>query len=166
MTQTRPTRLLTASAFGLIAAVALTLAPAPAQAHGSVVVAQSSSQVVSTMSRDQLKAFLTSEGYSFTTDEDGDIVWKIEGFRTLLLVAKDEKSIQFRAAFGDGNATLKKVNEWNRTKKYSRSYLDNEGDPVLELDLDLDGGVARARIADFLKTCRISFTAWQDEVVK
>jgi hypothetical protein len=38
-------------------------------------------------------------------------------------------------------------------------------DPHLELDLDICGGVTEDRIRDFLKTCKVSFTAWQDEVV-
>jgi hypothetical protein len=60
---------------------------------------------------------------------------------------------------------LKDVNEWNRTKRYSRSYLDEEGDPFLELDLDLAGGVLKERIVDFLSTCRQSFLIWYDEVL-
>ena len=39
-------------------------------------------------------------------------------------------------------------------------------DRFLELDLDLAGGVTLDRIKDYLRTCRLSYTAWVAEVVK
>jgi hypothetical protein len=113
-----------------------------------------------------METLLKGAGYSYSVDPDGDLVWMIEGYKNLLTISKDKKSIQFSAAFSDGNATLKKVNEWNKTRKYSKTYLDDDGDPVLELDLDLEGGVTTERIVDFLKTCRLSFTAWMKEVIQ
>ncbi|HMO79853.1 MAG TPA: YbjN domain-containing protein [Pyrinomonadaceae bacterium] len=118
------------------------------------------------ITRDQIRAIMVREGYSVTTDEDGDIVWKIEGYSTLMLVASDSESLMFSSSFTDSKATLEKTNEWNRKAKYSRSYIDNDGDPVLELDLDLAGGVTDARIVDFLKTCRGAFVDWVSEVVR
>ena len=114
----------------------------------------------------ELKALMQREGYAVETDEDGDLVWKIDGFRALLQVDKKKTAIHFRASFADSAATMARVNAWNKTKVYSRSYLDDDNDPVLELDLDLEGGVTTARILDFLKTCRDSFGPWRSEVVK
>ena len=36
--------------------------------------------------------------------------------------------------------TLDRINEWNRTKRFGRAYLDGEDDPILEMDVDLDDG--------------------------
>jgi hypothetical protein len=124
------------------------------------------SQVVESVTKTQMLSLMKAEGYAVETDSDGDIVWKIDGFRTFMFVSKDGASLQLFASFGDGNATLKKVNEWNKSKMYSRTYLDEDGDPCLELDLDMAGGVTVARIKDFLKTCRVSYQAWFLEVVK
>jgi hypothetical protein len=137
-----------------------------AQTAGSRPATASQDQIYKKITRAQMKAIMDSEGFSVTPDEDGDLVWKIEGFRSFMFVSKDEESLQFHASFRDEDATLAKVNEWNRAKRYSRTYLDAEGDPHLELDLDLAGGVTRARIVDFLKTCRVSFEAWRKEVVQ
>lgn len=153
----------------LIPVLALTfLACAPAiEARESGAGTQESiDRPLTTVTKDELRALMEAEGYSVSPDEDGDIVWKVEGFRTLVLVTDDGTSVMFRSSFGDGNATLERVNDWNRTKRYSRSYMDEENDPVLELDLDLAGGVTRARILDFLKTCRSSYVAWIGEVVE
>ncbi|MDO9694994.1 MAG: YbjN domain-containing protein [Candidatus Latescibacteria bacterium] len=122
--------------------------------------------VIESVTRNDVQKLLESEGFSVEVDEDGDLLWKLEGYNTWMFVAKDGESLQFYAPFGDGNATLKKVNTWNQTRRYSRSYLDDEGDPRLELDLDMAGGVTVARIKDFFLTCRVSFTAWTAEVVQ
>ena len=126
----------------------------------------SKSPVVSTLNVDQIYKLMHDEGYAVEKSEDGFVKWKVEGLKTVMFVAKDSKSIQFYASFSDGNATLKKVNEWNKNKKYSRSYLNDDGEPCLELDLDLEGGVTEARILDFLATCRISLGGWYTDVVK
>lgn len=125
-----------------------------------------SKEMITSITADRMLAILKEEGYSASADDDGDIVWKLEGFKGWILIAEGGESIQFHSAFSDGNATLKKVNDWNRTKRYSRTYLDDEGDPHLELDLDMVGGVGRGRIVDFLSTCRVSFVKWRQEVVR
>lgn len=122
-------------------------------------------QIMSSITLERLQAIMKEEGYSVNRDPSGPLIWKIDGRRSLLLIADDGESIQFAAAFGDGNATLKKVNEWNQTKRYSKSYLDEDGDPVLELDLDLAGGVTKQRLTDYLRTCHLSYQAWISEVI-
>ena len=43
-------------------------------------------------------------------------------------------------------SVLDKINEWNRSKRFSRAYLDADGDAVVEMDLNLRGGVTRDNI--------------------
>jgi len=112
-----------------------------------------------------LVRIMQREGYAAKMIEEGFVSWMVEGFKTQLFVDDDGQSLQFHSSFSDVGADLAAVNEWNRRKRYSRSYLDDEGDPHLELDLDLAGGVSEARVVDFLKTCHISFTRWVAEVV-
>ena len=112
----------------------------------------------------ELTQLMLEEGYS--AREDNGVDWKSDGVNTHLLFIDGTQSIQFYVAYeNSGDSTLEKVNEWNKTKRYSRSYSDNDNDPVLELDLDLAGGVTRDRILDFLKTCRASTSAWIREVL-
>ena len=139
---------------------------ADAQQAGGRPASSSADQLFKSITRVQMKSIMDSEGSSVTPDDDGDLVWKIDGFKSFLFVAKDETSIQFHASFKSDNTTVRKVNEWNRTMRYSKTYLDSDGDPHLELDLDLAGGVTRARIIDFLKTCTLSFGNWKKQVVE
>ncbi|WP_024119306.1 YbjN domain-containing protein [Thermus thermophilus] len=50
-----------------------------------------------------------------------------------------------------------------RSKLFSRAYLDEDGDPVLEADLDLEGGVTNGAIRALLENFRDSmreFIGW------
>lgn len=145
----------------LVLALVLALLAGGAQAQGEDL-----QRVYSRISAEEMKAIMQGEGYAVSTDDDGELRWKIEGFHTFIVVYDDQESVQFRAAFGDVETTMDEVNQWNATKRYSTSYLDDEGDPVLNLDLDLAGGVTRARIVDFLKTCKMSFETWVAETIR
>ena len=108
---------------------------------------------------------MKQEGYAVTIRDESYVEWRIDGRKSQIFVADDGQSLQFHAAFLDTQATLATVNDWNRSKKYSRSYLDKDGDPHLELDLDLSGGITEARVIDFLATCRQSFERWVKDVI-
>ena len=122
-------------------------------------------QIIATTDIPQLIAIAKSEGYVVSIDEDGDLLWKIEGFLAYILVSDDGEYVQFQSSFEEAGTSLEKVNAWNQSKRYSRSYIDSEGDPVLELDLDLEGGVTHDRIVSYLQTCNASFRGWLSEVI-
>ena len=134
-------------------------------AIGWLLVTAASAEVYETISTSELETIFKEEGYAVTVNENGNIVWKVEGWKTLVVREKKTGSnLLFRAAVGGTQATLSKVNEWNKKVQFSRTYLDDDGDPVLELDLDLAGGVTRARIVDFLETCRVSLERWRTHI--
>jgi hypothetical protein len=43
------------------------------------------------------------------------------------------------------------MNEWNRTHRFTRAYMDTDGGATLEADLDYGGGVTKAAIEAFIK---------------
>lgn len=120
---------------------------------------------------DQLNArwllqLMKSEGYPVSIDEDGDVAWKINGYNTYIMFDKDGGAMQFFAGVNtDYEVPLAKINAWNLTRKYSRSYLNEKGRPYLEAEMSFEGGVTRAHILSFLKLCSISFTTWIRETV-
>lgn len=116
-------------------------------------------------SQPELFETLKTEGYAASIDDDGKLIWKIEGYRAILHVGENGSNILFRVSIQNSDATLKTVNKWNMDMSYSRSYIDDDGDVNLELDIDLDGGIGHARLLDYLKTCRVSFTRWLTDVV-
>ena len=113
------------------------------------------------------KAIMAAQGYNATQlDEDGDLLGRIEGVPFYIIISQDKHSMVFRYSASGSNATVAKCNQWNLSKKYSRAYMDKDGDPVLELDLDLEGGVTVARIKDYILTCKVSMIVFRQEVVQ
>lgn len=55
------------------------------------------------------------------------------------------RSVQFVTGFDleDGLA-VGRVNHWNRENRYAKVYLDREGDPFIEFDVNLEGGATEA----------------------
>ena len=116
--------------------------------------------LITTMTTDQLRSIMTDEGYAVTsTGSPGQLLWKIDGYSTYVYVQGNGRIIKFRKGFS-GKVSLEAVNAWNQTKRYSTSFVDSEGRPNLKMYLALDGGVSKARLTDYLKTCRTSFVVW------
>lgn len=110
--------------------------------------------VVDTLSPLQVEAMLNELGYTGREiDEDGDIVLRMQGYNVLVLVGSyDGVYMAMVAAFAGTRATLQDVNTWNREKRFARAYLDTDGDPAIEAELDMAGGVTIGRLKDFLQT--------------
>ena len=53
--------------------------------------------------------------------------------------------------------TLEVVNSWNKKAVVGRAYLDDEGDPWFELEVNMNGGVSRQNF-------EITFDMWEDSV--
>lgn len=79
----------------------------------------------------------------------GTYRFRLGGFKVLFF--NKGKNLQFYASFKK-KTTLGRINEWNAGKRYTRAYLDKEGDPCLEADLDIEGGISYGAIAEFFKT--------------
>lgn len=52
------------------------------------------------------------------------------------------EDINFYAGFLDLKVDAKKINEWNRDKRFGKAYLDKDGDAVVEWDVNLEHGVS------------------------
>lgn len=123
--------------------------------------------VLETITVADLAALMKAEGYAAKTSASGkDVTWKIDGTSTRVFVAADGSNVQFYVGIKGKTVTLETVNAFNRTQRYSRAYLDDVGDPCVELDLDLAGGITRERLVAFLKTARTSFDDWRTSVLK
>lgn len=98
-------------------------------------------------------------------DDDTTLAWRIDGKRVIILFYDDCEALQLYCVYVDTNVTVDDANDWNMTHRFSRAYLDDDDDPVLEIDLDLAGGVTKARIKDYLDTCVVAVYTWKTEYV-
>jgi len=90
-----------------------------------------------------------------STDRDGDPLLKsvYEGARFSVYFYECAgsprcKSVQFAAGWAGRGLTAQQVADWNRTKRLGRSYLDREGDPWVEMDVDLEHGATTEAVAN------------------
>ena len=50
-------------------------------------------------------------------------------------------TVQFHSGYDFNQSPgLQLINEWNKSQRFGRAYLDGEDDPILEMDVDLDDG--------------------------
>lgn len=128
----------------------LALVTMPAQADPTARKA-ANLPVITHISGPEVVALLQDAGLepSLATDDAGDPLVRAQAGKTgfaVIFYDCDEAHrcsfIQFRSFFtlrGDG--PLPFVNEWNRARRLGRAFVDADGDPTLEHNLRLVGGV-------------------------
>lgn len=110
-----------------------------------------------------IKAVVESQGWPATIiakpDKDPYIESNRNGLKFLVLFmncdgGKNCKTLQYYMGFSDAkDVSLDRLNKWNRDKRFGRAYKDDEGDPVLEMDVDLDfAGIPRENVGETFNT--------------
>ncbi len=104
----------------------------------------------------QLLDILQKEGYNnVSLVKERFILVKIDGSNYVVINQKDG-DIQFYYGISDSPVSYQTINEWNRTKRLSRAYIDNENDPVIEADLMANAGISAEHIAISFKVFQLS----------
>ena len=130
----RRTLLAAASALGLLA-----LAGA-----GDLLEAQD--EVMTSVSNSHMESILRDMDVEFTTRSETSWRLKIEGATVVMFMGKNNEDAQLYIAFSDVQVTAKQMNDWNSEHRFGRAYADEDGNPVLESDLDFAGGVTDGTI--------------------
>jgi hypothetical protein len=101
------------------------------------------------MTGPEVAAWLRKAGYKadLSSDEQGDplIASAAEGqaFKVYFYDCQAGrcKAVQFSADFDlKTPLTLEKINEWNRKNRYLKAYLDDDGDPYVQYDVNVNAG--------------------------
>ena len=116
-------------------------------------------EVLSEVSTEQLQKLLEGMGYEVEEPKDDMLQFAVEGHTAVLINKKS--NIQFYSFFKKKKGMdLKKINEWNATKRYSRVDLDSDGDAVIEWDVDLAGGTTAGALKESIRTYRLGVMAF------
>lgn len=110
-----------------------------------------------------IKAVVESQGWPATIvanpGDDPYIESGRNGLKFLVLFMNCEegkqcKTLQYYMGFSDAkDVTLDRLNQWNKEKRFARAYKDDAGDPVLEMDVDLDfQGIPRENVGESFNT--------------
>lgn len=129
---------------------------------GAAIAAPASAQLISATNPEAVAKVMRDKGFAveLTTDGEGDPMIKsdIDGdsFAVLFYNCTDNKgckTLQFYQGFTDPDVSAERINGWNQKHRFAFAYNDEEGDPVLEMDLDLDhGGMPKVLFEDNLDT--------------
>lgn len=104
---------------------------------------------------------LRSMGFSIRQLKPG--VYRFKLGRFVVLFFNKGRNCQLYAGFRN-KPGLAVVNKWNKGKRFSRAYLDNTRDAVIESDLDFDGGTTIGAIKEFIRTFKLSVTAYAKHI--
>lgn len=110
-----------------------------------------------------IKAIVESQGWPATivskAGDDPYIESNRNGLKFLVLFMNCEdgkkcKTLQYYMGFSDArDVTLEQLNKWNKEKRSARAYRDDVGDPILEMDVDLDfAGIPRENVGETFNT--------------
>lgn len=75
-------------------------------------------------------------------------------------------SIQFHWGIDVKGVPLSKINEWNRTKRFGKAYLDSKGELNVELDVNMKGGLSKANLDDTFDFWKTVVTTFHQEFVE
>lgn len=141
------------SMVGLFAGALVALAPMAAGAASAPVILHNDG-----MTGAEVAKWLQDAGYKaeLTTDKGGDpMIRSAAGGVNFNIYFYDCeikprcKAIQFSAGFDLKTAmTPAKINEWNKGHRYLKAYLDDEGDPQVDYDVNINAGRTKAGLDD------------------
>lgn len=131
-------------------------------ATGSGSTSRSNSEVITTISVGDLRSLLSDMGYEPRSLEGQDNAWAVQmGDRPVLIRIGGEGKNLLLWSYVQGGS-LNKVNEWNKEKRFSRAYLDGDGDANVEWDIDLEGGVTVDAVREGIRTFQAVVQVFKD----
>ncbi|KEO51909.1 YbjN domain-containing protein [Thioclava pacifica] len=106
------------------------------------------------------------------TDSEGDpqIVGRIDGTQYIVLFygctnGANCNSIQLTAGWSGVAVSLSQINGWNSGMRFGKAYLDEDGDPTIEMNVNLDFGVSRDNLDDTFDFWRLVLSQFEEEVL-
>ncbi len=136
-----------------VAAVALVLAgPVSAQ------------QMRERITAEQLTGLLRDKGMEGKVNERGNVIVETNGTKIVFFISGQTLQAYFGLTGTKANVTS--VNEWNKTKRFGRAYIDGDGDPCVELDYDLEGGVTDDNVKVWFDTVTAIVRSFKAHVSK
>lgn len=124
--------------------------------------AWASAEVKAKFTDSDLVTVLKGDGYSgVEITKPGKIILKVNG-TAFLLNNSYGGDLQLAYFVSGVKISLSTINQWNRTKRLSRAYLDSDKDPILEADLLGDAGLTKKQITEFIKVFLLSTQKYKE----
>lgn len=115
---------------------------------------------------EQLVKMLEDEGFrSVQVVEPTVIEITIDGLDYYMFVYEDG-DLQLWFGLTDYDVNIQDMNEWNRTRRLTRAYIDDENDPILEADLLANAGYTTRQLAEWVSVFDGISRAFRDYVAE
>jgi hypothetical protein len=130
------------------------------------VVAGAEEQLKKRYTDEELVEILKNDGYRAVEISDERVITiKVDG-TTYALYVYDDDDLQLYFGVTGYILTPEQLNEWNRTKRLSRAYLDDENDPILEADLLANAGFTEQQFLEWFKVFNYSAIEFRQFLVE
>ena len=111
-----------------------------------------------------LVEILKDDGYrAVEIREERVINIKVDG-QMHVLYAYDDSDLQMYYALTGYDISNDSINDWNKTRRLSRAYLDDDNDPVLEADLLANAGMTPKQITEWVTVFIGSAKAYREHL--
>ncbi len=115
---------------------------------------------------EELIAILEAGGYrSVQLVEDRAISIKLDGMTYMLYVYEDD-DLQLYFGVTGYDIDVEAINDWNRSRRLSRAYLDDENDPILEADLLANAGYSEEQLLEWIEVFSWATTDFRQFLVE
>ena len=124
----------------------------PRQARADVTSSRSSESgvMVHEMTNEELARLAESAGAS-VKPVGSQLLATFGRLKTFLIYNPKDHVLTAHARFTGYRGDLSVLNTWNRTRRFSRAYLDEDRDLVLEAELDVEFGVSPDAIRSWIR---------------
>ncbi len=76
------------------------------------------------------------------------------------------RDVQFSAGWEGYDINQAQINDWNRRKNYSKAYLDEVNDPILEMDVVMNPGISTAAFERAFNLWKLALKDFRKQVLK
>ncbi|HEY4199992.1 MAG TPA: YbjN domain-containing protein [Devosiaceae bacterium] len=77
---------------------------------------------------------------------------------------KDCEDLNFYSGFLNVKPSTETINKWNQEKRFGKAYLDEDGDAVVEMDINLEHGITSDNMDADLDVWGIVLDQYTDEI--
>jgi len=117
-------------------------------------------------SDEELIEMLKDDGFrAVELTEERVIKIRVDGLPYFLYIYDDD-DLQLYFGLTGYSVDVNAMNDWNRTRRLSRAYIDDENDPVLEADLLANAGYTKEQFLEWFKVFTYSVLEFRQFLIE
>ncbi len=101
---------------------------------------------------------------SETVPSERNVLIYFGEIKAYLAIFPGAKELALFAKFQGYHSTLDFINEWNKTQRFSKAYLDENGETILDSDLDIESGVTEENIKAWIRLFGITVNHFSNAI--